>query len=70
MDALSLCRCQPDGSVNQGDEGLGQPRQVMTAGTHGPSRQLIFELETCVHAKWHHLEVVQSWHSSCPEWPE
>ena len=22
--------------VNQVDEGLGQPRQVMTAGTHGP----------------------------------
>ena len=27
-----LVRCrQPDGGVNQGDEGLGQPRQVMTA---------------------------------------
>ena len=31
------------GGVNQGDEGLGQPRQVMTAGTHGPSGQLIFD---------------------------
>ena len=32
------------GEVNQGDEGLGQPRQVMTAGTHGPSGQLIFDM--------------------------
>ena len=32
------------GGVNQGDEGLGQPRQVMTAGTHGPSGQLIFDM--------------------------
>ena len=31
------------GRVNQADEGLGQPRQVMTAGTHGPSRQLMFD---------------------------
>ena len=30
--------------VNQVDEGLGQPRQVMTAGTHGSSGQLIFDL--------------------------
>ena len=30
MDALSLCR-SVSGGVNQGDEGLGQPRQVMTA---------------------------------------
>ena len=29
--------------VNWVDEGLGQPRQVMTAGTHGPSRQLMFD---------------------------
>ena len=42
MDALSLCRCQPDGSVNRGDKGLGQPRHIMTAGTYGPSGQLIF----------------------------
>ena len=31
-------------SVNQADEGLGQPRQVMTAGAHGPSRQLMFDV--------------------------
>ena len=40
--------------VNQEDEGLGQPRQVMTAGMHGPSGQLIFDggyIESCVHAK-------------------
>ena len=30
--------------VNQVDKGLGQPRQVMTAGTHGPSGQPIFDL--------------------------
>ena len=46
MDALSLCQCQPGGGVNQEDEGLGQPRQVMTAGTHGPSGQLIFDIVT------------------------
>ena len=42
------------GEVNQGDEGLGQPRQVMTAGTHGPSGQLIFDMgsiESYVHVK-------------------
>ena len=32
------------GGVNQVDEGLGQPRQVMTAGMHGPSGQLIFDI--------------------------
>ena len=32
------------GGVNQVDEGLGQPRQVMTAGIHGPSGQLIFDV--------------------------
>ena len=56
--------------VNLEDEGLGQPRQVMTAGTHGPSGQLIFDMgsiESCVHVKWYHLEVVPSWHSSCLE---
>ena len=26
------------------DEGLGQPRQVMAAGTHGPSGQQIFDM--------------------------
>ena len=30
--------------VNRVDEGLGQPRQVMTAGTHGPSGRLIFDM--------------------------
>ena len=48
---VSVC----SGGVNQADKGLGQPRQVVTAGTHGPSRQLIFDggyIESCVHAKW------------------
>ena len=38
MDALGfvvVLVCS--GRVNQVDEGLGQPRQVMTAGTHGPA---------------------------------
>ena len=41
-----VCACvQPDDSVkNQVDKVLGQLRQVMTAGTHGPSGQLIFKL--------------------------
>ena len=34
---------QQHAGVNLEDEGLGQPRQVMTAGTHGPSGQLIFD---------------------------
>ena len=44
MDALGfvvVLVCS--GRVNQADEGLGQPRQVMTAGTHGPSGQLMFD---------------------------
>ena len=32
------------GGVNRVDKGLGQPRQVVTAGTHGPSGQLIFDM--------------------------
>ena len=36
---VSVC----SGGVNWADEGLGQPRQVMTAGTHGPSGQLIID---------------------------
>ena len=43
MDALSLCRCGSGGD-NREDEGLGQPWQVMTAGTHGPSGQSIFDV--------------------------
>ena len=35
---------QQDAGVNLEDEGLGQPRQVMTAGMHGPSGQLIFDM--------------------------
>ena len=31
-----------NGGVNLEDEGLGQPGQVMTGGTHGPIGQLIF----------------------------
>ena len=34
------------GSVNQEDKGLGQPRQVMTAGMYGPTGQLIFVIVT------------------------
>ena len=54
--------------VNQVDEGLGQPQQVMTAGTHGPSGQSIFDIgsiESYVHVKQYHLEVVSSRHSGC-----
>ena len=43
------------GGVNQVDEGLGQPRQGMTAGTHRASRQLIYDegsIETYVYVKW------------------
>ena len=67
MDALSLCRCQSGGGVNQEDEGLGQPRQVMTAGTHGPSGQLIFDvvITPCIVVKQHYSEVVLSWHPGC-----
>ena len=36
---MSVC----GGGVNQADKGLGQPRWVMTAGTHGPSEQLMFD---------------------------
>ena len=44
MDALGIVLVSVfGGGVNQADEGLGQPRQVMTAGTHGPSGQLIFD---------------------------
>ena len=44
-----LCgSCRSDG-VNQVDEGLGKPRQVMTAGTHGPSGQLIFDIVMMPH---------------------
>ena len=40
-----LCECwQRHDGVNWVDEGLGQPRQVMTAGTHGPSGQPIFDI--------------------------
>ena len=34
------------GGVNQQDEELGQPRQVMTAGMYGPSGQVIFDIVT------------------------
>ena len=45
MDALGLVVMMvSDGGVHQVDEGLGQPRQVMTAGTHGPSGQLMFDV--------------------------
>jgi len=35
---------QHDAGVNQEGKGLGQPRQVTTSGTHGPSRWLIFNM--------------------------
>ena len=41
MDALRFVVCGE--RVNRADEGLGQPRQVVTAGTHGPSGQLMFD---------------------------
>ena len=45
MDTLGLVvMLVSGGGVNRADEGLGQPRQVMTAGTHGPSGQLIFDI--------------------------
>ena len=41
------CNCVVGRSgVNQADEELGQPRQVMTAGTYGPSGQPIFDIVT------------------------
>ena len=44
-DALgSLCGGSTMPGVNQEGEGLGQPRQVMTSGTHGPSGGLIFNM--------------------------
>ena len=56
MDALEIVLVSVcSGGVNRVDKGLGQPRQVMTAGTHGPSGQLIFDgrnIESCVHGKW------------------
>ena len=41
-----ICACvQPDDSVKiRWDKVLGQPKQVMTAGTHGLSGQLIFDM--------------------------
>ena len=36
--------CGGRSGVNRADEGLGQPWQVMTAGTQGPSGQLIFDV--------------------------
>ena len=55
------------GGVNWADKGLGQPRQVMTAGTYGPSGQLVFEIMTphVWYAKQHCSEVVLSWHPGC-----
>ena len=45
MDPWGVCGCwQKSDRVNQVDKRLGQPRQVMTAGTHGPSGQQIFDI--------------------------
>ena len=44
MPGVDLCGADASDRVNRVDEGLGQPRQVMAAGTHGPSRQLIFDI--------------------------
>ena len=47
MDALGVCvGAGRSVGVNQVDKELGQPRQVMTAGTYGPSGQLIFDGRT------------------------
>jgi len=47
MDTLGIVLVSvSSGGVNQVDEGLGQPRQVMTAGMYGPSGQLIFAIVT------------------------
>ena len=43
MDTLGIVLVSVFGGVNQVDKGLGQPRQVMTAGMYGPSGQLIFD---------------------------
>ena len=53
--------------VNQVDKGLGQPRQVMTAGMYGPSGQPIFDVVTpsIDYVKWHCSEVVLSQHPGC-----
>ena len=40
----SLCGVGSSVGVKTEDEGLGQPRQVTTSGTHGPSGRLIFNL--------------------------
>ena len=65
---LGVCvvLAESDG-VNQVDERLGQPRQVMTAGIYGPSEQLIFDVVTpsIDYVMWHHSEVVLSWHAGC-----
>ena len=39
-----VCRVGSSVGVKTEEKGLGQPRQVTTSGTHGPSRQLIFNL--------------------------
>ena len=54
--------------VNRGDEGLGQPRQVMTAGTYGPSGQPIFVIVISPMYSMRsgeHSEVVLRWHPGC-----
>ena len=65
---LGVCvvLAESDG-VNQVDKRLGQPRQVMTAGTYGPSGQPLFDVVTpsIDYVKWHRSEVVLSWHPGC-----
>ena len=41
-----LCGAGGSAGVNLEDKELGQPRLVMTAGTYGPSGQLIFDIVT------------------------
>src|ERR1700678_4428194 len=42
-----VCVLVASAGVNLEDEGLGQPRQVMTAGMLGPSGQLILDISSC-----------------------
>ena len=63
MDALEIVLVSVcGGGVIRADKGLGQPRQVTTAGTHGPSGRSIFDvvIPLSMVVKWHRSEVVLS----------
>ena len=58
------------GCVEKLGKGLGQPEGRSQLLGYSLCGQLIFDvsrLESYVYAKWHHLKVVPSRHSSCPE---